>query len=88
MAIDTKEKRANVIGVGRPFLRTKEPSADKDQQWRVATGLGYGGNAIGLVIRGLDYTLPANRLHYTLPPNRLHGTLPAGRLHYTLPDED
>jgi len=46
MAIDTKEKRANVIGVGRPWLRDKFPQAAKDEQWRIASGNAYGGNAL------------------------------------------
>lgn len=45
MAIDTKEKRINVVGVGRPYLRTKLPGAT-DQPWRIASGNGYGGNTI------------------------------------------
>ncbi len=47
MAIDTQEKRRNVVGIGRPWLRTKLPG-EKDQQWRIASGNAYGGNAIGL----------------------------------------
>ena len=43
MAIDTRAKRANVVGVGRPWLRHPHPSATKDFQWRAARGLTYGG---------------------------------------------
>ena len=46
MAIDDREKRANVIGVGRPWARTKEPAASKDEQWRIASGNAYGGTAL------------------------------------------
>jgi hypothetical protein len=46
MAIDDKEKRQNVIGVGRPFLRNHFPIATPDEQWRIASGLAYGGNAL------------------------------------------
>jgi len=46
MAIDTKEKRAGVLGVGRPWVRDKLPTADLDEQWRIASGNAYGGNAL------------------------------------------
>ena len=42
MAIDTKEKRASVIGVGRPYLRDKFPVASPTRRWRASTGLAYG----------------------------------------------
>jgi hypothetical protein len=45
MAIDTQEKRMNVVGVGRPWLRTKLPGAN-DEAWRIASGNAYGGNAL------------------------------------------
>ncbi len=45
MAIDSLEKRANVMGVARPWMRSKLPISDKDAQWRAATGHTYGGNA-------------------------------------------
>lgn len=46
MAIDSKEKRAGVIGVGRPYMRDKFPVATPDEQWRMSSGLTYGGNAL------------------------------------------
>jgi hypothetical protein len=46
VAIDTKEKRAAVIGVGRPWMRDKFPVATPDQEWRMSSGLTYGGNAL------------------------------------------
>ncbi len=46
MALDTKEKRASVIGVGRPWMRDKFPIATPDEQWRATSGLTYGGNAL------------------------------------------
>jgi hypothetical protein len=49
MAIDTKKKRWNVVGVGRPWLRTHFPGV-KDQGWRVASGNAYGGNEIAAPI--------------------------------------
>lgn len=52
MALDTKEKRANVIGVGRPYLRDKFPVATPDEQWRIASGNAYGGNALSPVAPG------------------------------------
>ena len=47
MAIDTRSKRASVLGVGRPYMRGKNPDAAKDQAWRMATGNVYNGNALG-----------------------------------------
>lgn len=46
MAIDTKEKRAGSLGVGRPWMRDKFPVATPDEQWRIASGNAYGGNAL------------------------------------------
>lgn len=46
MAIDTKEKRAGVLGVGRPWMRDKFPVAVPDQQWRMDSGNAYGGNVL------------------------------------------
>jgi len=46
MAIDTKEKRANVLGVGRPWMRDKFPVATPDEQWRASSANSYGGNAL------------------------------------------
>ncbi|MHC4705130.1 MAG: hypothetical protein ACYTFQ_31660 [Planctomycetota bacterium] len=52
MAIDSKEKRQGVIGVGRPYLRNKFPVATPDEQWRATSGLTYGGNALSPVVGG------------------------------------
>ncbi len=46
MAIDSKEKRAAVLGVGRPWMRDKFPVATPDEEWRIASGNAYGGNAL------------------------------------------
>ncbi|KKM16055.1 hypothetical protein LCGC14_1689730 [marine sediment metagenome] len=53
MSIDTKEKRANVLGVGRPWMRDKFPVATPDEQWRMASGLTYGGNALSAPATGV-----------------------------------
>jgi hypothetical protein len=45
MAIDTQEKRMAASGAGRPYMRGKLPGAN-DQEWRIASGNGYGGNSI------------------------------------------
>ena len=50
MALDTKEKRANVPGVGRPWMRDKFPVATPDEQWRMASGLTYGGNPLSATV--------------------------------------
>ena len=46
MALDSLEKRRNVPGVGRPYMRVKHPVATPDEQWRIASGNAYGGNAL------------------------------------------
>jgi hypothetical protein len=62
MAIDSKEKRQGVIGVGRPYLRNKFPVATPDEQWRATSGLTYGGNALsppggpGAIMNQIQYT--------------------------------
>ena len=49
MAIDSKEKRASVLGVGRPWMRDKFPVATPDEEWRISSGNAYGGNALGVI---------------------------------------
>ena len=44
MALDTKEKRSSVFGVGRPWMRDKFPVATPDEQWRVGSGNAYNAN--------------------------------------------
>lgn len=58
MALDTKEKRACVIGVGRPWLRDKLPQASLDEQWRIASGLAYCGNVFGVAaVTAINYII-------------------------------
>lgn len=52
MAIDTKEKRAAVLGVARPWMRDKFPVATPDEEWRISSGNAYGGNALSPVVGG------------------------------------
>ena len=46
MAIDDKEKRVAVLGVGRPWMRGIFPVATPDEEWRLNVGHAYGGNAL------------------------------------------
>lgn len=46
MAIDSKEKRASVLGVARPWMRDKFPVATPDEEWRASSANSYGGNAL------------------------------------------
>lgn len=48
MGLDTQEKRMAATGVGRPWMRAKLPGAN-DQEWRIASGNAYGGNALSAV---------------------------------------
>ena len=41
MALDSKEKRAAVFGVARPWMRDKLPIIGKDEGWRLASGNAY-----------------------------------------------
>jgi len=55
MALDDKEKRAAVLGVGRPWMRDKLPIATPDAEWRISSG-----NAYGAYIGTTDETSPGN----------------------------
>ncbi len=46
MGIDSKEKRQGITGVGRPYIRDKFPVATPDEEWRIFSGLAYGGNVL------------------------------------------
>lgn len=46
MAVDTREKRMNAARVARPYLRAKHAVGATDEQSRIASGNGYGGNAL------------------------------------------
>ena len=54
MALDTRTKRANVLGVGRPWVRTKEPDATKGEDWRIASGNATGLNALSPAAGGFE----------------------------------
>jgi hypothetical protein len=58
--IDTREKRAAVLGVARPWMRSKFPQASKDQEWRMASGNTYGGNALSPGPAGVNRLLLIN----------------------------
>ena len=53
MALDTKEKRMAAAGVGRPWMRAKLPGAN-DEEWRVASGNAWGGNALTITVKATD----------------------------------
>lgn len=50
MAVDTQEKRMNASKVGRPFMRSKLAVGSTDEQSRIASGHGYGGNPLSAVV--------------------------------------
>ena len=52
MALDSLEKRRNVPSVARPWMRMIHPIATPDEQWRMAVGLAYGGNALAVAAVG------------------------------------
>ncbi len=44
--INTPEKRYNISGVGRPYKRIQFPQSTPDEEWRMAIGSAYSGNAL------------------------------------------
>ncbi len=63
MALDTRDKRQAVKGVGRPWLRGPFPTTPVDVEWRAAVGNTYGGNGIEAPAGGS--TVPVFVHHYT-----------------------
>ena len=61
MAIDSKEKRAAVLGVARPWMRDLFPVATPDEEWRAAVSNSYGGNALS---PGTGINIPIAYYHY------------------------
>jgi hypothetical protein len=49
VAIDTREKRASVLGVARPWMRDKLPAANSER-WRISSGNAYCGNALSATV--------------------------------------
>ena len=43
MAIDTREKRASVVGINRLAGPSVTPNSGKDQEWRQEVGYSYSG---------------------------------------------
>ncbi len=63
MAIDTLEKRAAIVGVGRPWMRGKLPGT-VDEEWRIASGNAYGGNALSPAAGGTTLLQMLNHTRY------------------------
>ena len=59
MAIDSREKRASVVGINYISGPSPTPNAAKDQEWRQEVGYSYSGilaavaGAVGRLKRGL-----------------------------------
>ena len=49
MAIDSKEKRASIVGINYMSGPSPIPTAAKDQEWRQEVGYGYSGILAGAV---------------------------------------
>ncbi|MCZ6898275.1 MAG: hypothetical protein O7D95_06185 [Betaproteobacteria bacterium] len=56
MAIDSREKRQSVPGVGRPYMRSHQ-TATIDEQWRLGVGNVYNGNALSPPAAGIVSSL-------------------------------
>ena len=50
MAIDTQEKRMNAARVGRPWTRARLAVGATDEQSRIGSGHGYGGNPLSAAV--------------------------------------
>ena len=50
MALDIRERRANALSVGRPYMRDKFPDSGKGPEWRPSVAHSYGGNRLSPVI--------------------------------------
>lgn len=49
MAIDTREKRASIVGINYLSGPSPTPNVSKDQEWRQEVGYGYSGIAAGVI---------------------------------------
>jgi hypothetical protein len=83
MAIDTREKRQNAVGVARSYMRHPLPVGATDQQSRIARGHGYGGNEIAApaaltidLIYIADGHIPTYRPHGHIPTYQPDGHVP------------
>ena len=50
MPLDIRERRANALSVGRPYMRDKFPDSGKGPEWRPSVAHSYGGNRLSPVI--------------------------------------
>lgn len=62
MAIDSREKRASIVGLNYISGPSPTPNAAKDQEWRQEVGYSYSGILAGgaAVVVGIS----ANSIHY------------------------
>ncbi len=50
MALDVRERRANALSVGRPYMRDKFPDSGKGPEWRPSVAHSYGGNRLSPLV--------------------------------------
>lgn len=55
MAIDSRQKRMSVSGVGRPWQRTQDNDAALGQAWRQSVGNIYAGNLVGAPVAAVPF---------------------------------
>ena len=80
-----------VVGVGRPWMRSKFPIATPDEEWRISSGLAYGGNALTPGVILIDpHTATIGPIPLSLAADavvRLRVKRRAGSdTHYTMPE--
>ena len=61
MAIDTREKRASVVGINRLAGPSVTPNAAQDQEWRQEVGYSYSGILASSVIVVVHKDAPGKR---------------------------
>ena len=84
MAVDTQEKRMNAVGVGRPWMRSKLPGVN-DQAWRIASGNGYGGNAVASTAgAGMQWTTSGGPIEWTTTAGPAEWTATTGPIDWTI----
>ena len=60
MAFDSKQKRQNVLGVARPWVRSHF-AGENSEFWRASAGNIYAGNALSFVTIPTNINTPAKR---------------------------
>ncbi len=83
----TQKHRMAVVGVGRPWIRSKFPDSSKDYAWRATTGLTYGQNRTLAADPGFIFTMPDNKPHFSVIENFPLFEMPINKPHFDVIEE-